>query len=62
MPKQIEIAGDANVADAPAVAAKASASVKMMRAVPTRVGAPMTADVHPDEVAAFLAAGWVKEA
>lgn len=37
-------------------------TVKMVREVPDFPGGPVTADVHPDEVEGFNAAGWVKEA
>lgn len=36
-------------------------TVKMVREVPAFPGGPVTADVHPDEVEGFSAAGWVKE-
>lgn len=35
-------------------------TVPMIRAVPLHEGGPTTADVHPDEVVAMEAAGWIQ--
>lgn len=34
------------------------AAIKMFRETPQNVGGPVLADVHPDEVAGFVAGGW----
>lgn len=37
-----------------------TATVKMVRETPMHAGGPVTADVHEDEVAGWLKAGWNK--
>lgn len=55
------------MAETPAEAAKVdeptaapTATVKMVRETPMHAGGPVTADVHEDEVAGWLKAGWNK--
>jgi hypothetical protein len=35
--------------------------IRMRRSEPAHAGGPVKADVHPDEVAGFLGAGWARE-